>query len=200
MKDIYKSIRTVTPELTYKDQGSKFYARAFPITNEKQAQIFLEETRKNHKKANHHCYAWKLGNTDDIYRANDDGEPTHSAGDPILGQIIAHDLSDVLVVVSRFFGGTKLGISGLIKSYREAAKMVLNEALIIEKQVTREILLNFNYPQLSAVMRVIKEQELTIIEQKLQAACEITLDVKVNDLRKTTAIFETIYPVKVCLK
>lgn len=200
MKDIYKSIRTVTPELTYKDQGSKFYARAFPITNEKQAQIFLEETRKNHKKANHHCYAWKLGNTDDIYRANDDGEPTHSAGEPILGQIIAHNLSDVLVVVSRVFGGTKLGISGLIKSYREAAKMTLNEALIIEKQVTREILVNFNYPQLSAVMRVIKEQELTIIEQKLQAACEITLDVKVNDLRKTTAIFETIYPVKVCLK
>ncbi len=197
MKDSYKTIKQVIQEVIFKEQGSKFYGKAFPVTSERQAQECLEQTRTKHKKANHHCYAWKLGNTDDVYRVNDDGEPAHSAGDPILGQIIAHHLSDVLVVVSRDFGGTKLGVGGLIKAYRETAKMALSTATIIEKDVTTNIQINVNYLQLSAVMRVIKEHDLKIKTQKLETDCEITLAIKVNDLEKIVTIFNTMHPIKI---
>ena len=200
MKDSYNTIKIKTPEVLYKNQGSKFYGVAFPLKAEAHVQEFIEPLRKKHKKANHHCYAWKLGNTDDNYRANDDGEPSHSAGDPILGQLIAHDLSDVLVVVSRIFGGTKLGVGGLISAYREAAKLALEQAVIIEKIVTEPMHILFGYGQISAIMRLIKERNLHIASQKLEASCSITLQVKLHDLQEIKDAFEQIYPVQVLLK
>lgn len=200
MKDTYYSIKRKTTETLFKDQGSKFYAVAFPIQTEEQVTACIDPLRKKHKKANHHCYAWKLGNTDHNYRTNDDGEPSHSAGDPILGQILAHDLSDVLVVVSRVFGGTKLGIGGLIHAYREGAKQALEQAIVIEKTVTEPVRILFGYEQMSAVMRLIKERDLEIATQKLEASCELTLNIKLHDVEQIKTAFELIYPVQAILK
>ena len=197
MKDSYNTIKRKTTQVLFKDAGSKFYGTAFPLQNEEQVAALIDTLRKNHKKANHHCYAWKLGNTDDNYRANDDGEPNHSAGDPILGQILARDLSDLLVVVTRIFGGTKLGMGGLINAYRETARLTLEQAVVIEKTVTEPLTIHFGYEQMSAVMRLIKELDLEIATQELLASCSITLNVKLNDLENIQTVFEKIYPVTV---
>lgn len=197
MKDSYNTIKRKTPQAVFKDAGSKFYGTAFPLQKEEQVVSFIEPLRKKYKKANHHCYAWKLGNTDDNYRANDDGEPNHSAGEPILGQILARDLSDVLVVVTRIFGGTKLGMGGLINAYRETARLTLEQAIVIEKTVTEPLTVHFGYEQMSAVMRLIKELDLEIATQELLASCSITLNVKLHDVENVQTAFEKIYPVTV---
>ncbi|MDP5101401.1 MAG: YigZ family protein [Nonlabens sp.] len=199
MKDSYNTIKRKTAQVLFKDAGSKFYGSAFPLQNEEQVATFIEPLRKKYKKANHHCYAWKLGNTDDNYRANDDGEPNHSAGDPILGQILARDLSDVLVVVTRIFGGTKLGMGGLINAYRETARLTLEQAIVIEKTVTEPLTVHFGYEQMSAVMRLIKELDLEIATQELLASCSITLNVKLHDMENVQRAFEKIYPVTVTI-
>lgn len=195
MKDSYLTIKKSTKEILFKDAGSKFYGHAFPMVDEAAVQDYIEPLRKKYKKANHHCYAYKLGNTDDVYRANDDGEPSHSAGDPILGQIIAADLSDVLVVVSRIFGGTKLGVGGLINAYKETARLTIANALIITREVTQPLTIQFSYEQISAVMRLIKEHHLDIQSQDFRANCELTVAVKLHDVQHVKSAFESIYPV-----
>jgi uncharacterized YigZ family protein len=200
MKDSYNTIKRKTPQVLYKNQGSKFYGVAFPLKSEAQVQEFIEPLRKKHKKANHHCYAWKLGNTDDYYRCNDDGEPSHSAGDPIMGQIVANELSDILIIVSRIFGGTKLGVGGLISAYRETAKLALEQAAVVEKNVTAPMQILFGYEQMSAVMRLIKEYNLNIASQKLEVSCCVTLEIKLNQVQDIKDAFELIYPIEVLLK
>jgi putative IMPACT (imprinted ancient) family translation regulator len=143
LTDSYKTIIKASEEILYKDRGSKFYGNAFPLTDSEEVTDLIAVLRNKHPKAGHHCYAWKLGPSDDNYRANDDGEPSHSAGDPILGQLIAHELSDVLVVVSRIFGGTKLGVGGLISAYRETAKLALSNAKIVTRTITADVEIYF---------------------------------------------------------
>ncbi|MGJ8684121.1 MAG: IMPACT family protein [Nonlabens sp.] len=195
MKDSYKTIISPTEEILYKDRGSKFYGYAFPLINDEDVNDLIAPLRNKHPKAGHHCYAWKLGADDNNYRANDDGEPSHSAGDPILGQINSYELSDILVVVSRIFGGTKLGVGGLISAYREAAKIALDTASIRLRTITADVKISFEYPQMSQVMRFIDENNYKIISQELTASCEITIAVPASQQEKVTAQINKMYPI-----
>lgn len=176
-KDSYLTIATPVSGL-YKDKGSKFFYFAFPVADEAQIKSSLAELRKTYYDATHHCYAWVLGAEGDHFRANDDGEPNHSAGDPILGQIRSFGLSYVLVVVVRYFGGTKLGVSGLIHAYKTSAFEALNSAEIIRKWELDQVKIQFPYPAMNEVMKVIKTHEVEIIHQQMSLECNMTLEVK----------------------
>ena len=181
----FQSIKTRS-EGFYKEKGSKFLAFAFPVRTEDDIKHRLDELRKQYYDARHHCYAYILGNKSDKYRANDDGEPNHSAGDPILGQIRSKDLTNTLVVVVRYFGGTKLGVSGLITAYKTAAKEALDAAEVIETTIKDEVLIDFSYEQTSDVMRLAKEFNLEIQNQTFQETCSLQgfIDVGTGDLLK----------------
>ena len=158
-----------------KEKGSKFIAVAYPVESDEEIREHLQQLRKQYYDARHHCYAWMLGPEKKMFRANDDGEPNHSAGDPILGQIRSRDLTNILVVVVRYFGGVKLGVGGLIAAYKFATDDALQNAIIIERQVELNIKLNFAYEFTPEVMRMIKDFELKIIEQNFTNSCEMTL-------------------------
>ncbi len=196
MNDSYLTITQSTPEILYKERGSKFYATAYPFSKESQLQEIIDHLRKTHQKAGHHCYAWKIGADDNNYRSNDDGEPSHSAGDPILSQINAREMSDILVVVSRIFGGTKLGVGGLIQAYREAARQALEQARVVKRVITVKVSIRFEYPQMSQVMRFIDEHNLTIAQQELTTSCAVT--VKVPQSKESSIIdqLNAMYPIK----
>ncbi|WP_416864934.1 MAG: IMPACT family protein [Imperialibacter sp.] len=181
----FQSIKA-TSEGFYKEKGSKFLAFAFPVRTEDDIKNRLDELRKQYYDARHHCYAYILGNESDKYRANDDGEPNHSAGDPILGQIRSKDLTNTLVVVVRYFGGTKLGVSGLITAYKTAAKEALDAAEVIETTIKDEVLIDFTYEQTSDVMRLAKEFNLEIEAQTFQETCSIQgfIEIGTGDLLK----------------
>jgi len=168
----FQSIKA-TSEGFYKEKGSKFLAFAFPVQTEDDIKQRLDDLRKQYYDARHHCYGYILGNKSDKYRANDDGEPNHSAGDPILGQIRSKDLTNTLVVVVRYFGGTKLGVSGLIAAYKTAAKEALDAAEVIETTIKDEVLIDFSYEQTSDVMRLAKEFGLEIEGQTFQETCSL---------------------------
>jgi uncharacterized YigZ family protein len=193
--DSYNSIKTSTQEILFKERGSKFYSTAFPISSEEEVQDHIDMLRGRHPKAGHHCYAWKLGADENNYRANDDGEPNHSAGDPILGQIQAFELSDVLVVVSRIFGGTKLGVGGLIQAYREGARLALEQAAIIKRTITADVQVSFEYPQMSQVMRFIDENNHKIKSQELSMSCEMIISVPASQQQAVTAQLNRMYPI-----
>ncbi|AUC80416.1 YigZ family protein [Nonlabens sp. MB-3u-79] len=195
MTDSYKTIIKASEEILYKDRGSKFYGNAFPLTDSEEVTDLIAVLRNKHPKAGHHCYAWKLGPSDDNYRANDDGEPSHSAGDPILGQLIAHELSDVLVVVSRIFGGTKLGVGGLISAYRETAKLALSNAKIVTRTITADVEIYFEYPQISQVMRYIEEEHFKIKKQEMTTSCSITIAVPKSRQQEVADVLNTMYPI-----
>lgn len=172
----------------YKEKGSKFIGMAFPVTSEEEVKSRLTEVRKKYFDARHHCYAYVLGADKSKSRANDDGEPNHSAGDPILGQIRSKNLTNVLVVVVRYFGGTKLGVSGLITAYKTSAEEALNDVQIIEQQVTVTLVFEFGYDVTPAIMKLVKDFNLNIINQEFGEACSLTaevlLSVKDNLLEK----------------
>jgi len=176
-QESFHTIKNPT-EGAFKDRGSKFLAFAFPVINEQQVSIRLDELRKKYHDARHHCYAYVLGADGQIQRANDDGEPTHSAGDPILGQLRSRELTYTLVVVVRYFGGTKLGVSGLIQAYKTAASEALDCAKKIKKFITTPVSINFRYEQMNEVMRMIKSMDLKIVEQKFEIECRIVCTVK----------------------
>ncbi len=162
----------------FKEKGSKFLAFAFPVCSEEEVKEHLEKLRKKYFDARHHCYAWVLGPGNNRFRANDDGEPNHSAGDPILGQIRSRDLTDVLVVVVRYFGGTKLGISGLIQAYRTAADEALENAETIRKELMANGKLKYPYTSTTEVQRLIKDFDLVILHQEFGEACELDFQLK----------------------
>ncbi|MFT5751921.1 MAG: putative YigZ family protein, partial [Dokdonia sp.] len=135
MKDTYRTITIPSPEVLFKDRNSKFFGYAFPISSEEEVKPLIDQLRKSHHQARHWCYAWVLGNTYERFRANDDGEPSNSAGAPIHGQLQSFDLTNVLVVVVRYFGGTKLGVGGLINAYRTGAQLALDAAIIAERTI-----------------------------------------------------------------
>lgn len=165
-------------EGTFKEKGSKFLGFAIPVQTEDEIKMELDLLKKKYFDARHHCYAWILGAEKSRYRANDDGEPNHSAGDPILGQIRSHNLTDVLVVVVRYFGGTKLGVSGLIQAYRTAAYEALNHAEIIVKEVHDYFVIQFDYEVTADIMRVVKDFDITIITQEYDTVTRLKCSVK----------------------
>jgi uncharacterized YigZ family protein len=177
LKDSYLTIAEAT-ESAMRERSSKFLAYAYPVTNEEQIRQHLEALRKEYYDATHHCYAWRLGPHGEQFRANDDGEPSGTAGKPILGQLLSHDVTDCLIVVVRYFGGTKLGVSGLIQAYKEAAADVLAESKIIEKTVDTHLRIDFSYMAMNDVMRIIKDENPRIIEQKFDNLCTIRLAVR----------------------
>lgn len=166
---------------SYKEKGSKFLAFAYPVQNEEDIKQCLLALRKEYFDARHHCYAWLLGADKDKFRTHDDGEPNHSAGDPILGQIRSKKLTNVVVIVVRYFGGTKLGVGGLIAAYKTAAEDALLNAIIIEKQLKKSIEFTFQYEATTEVMRLVKEFELSVVEQKFKENCLLRCEINTKD-------------------
>lgn len=171
----------------YKEKGSKFFAFAYPVAGLESIEAHLKALQKEHHQARHHCYAYCLGPKGSEYRVHDAGEPKHSAGDPILGQIKSFEITNVLVVVIRYFGGTKLGVGGLIQAYKESARLALDKAEIMVKELHETWVLSFAYPDMNAVMRVVKECQLTVISQELEECCIMELEVP---LSKTNVVGE----------
>ena len=165
-------------EAIYKDKGSKFLAFAFPVENEQQIKVYLQQLKKEHHSANHHCYAYRLGADKLNYRASDDGEPSNTAGKPILGQIQSNDLTNLLIVVVRYFGGTLLGVGGLINAYKNAAAEVLKVSEIVEKHILFHYTIQFNFEQMNDVMRILKQYDTKITQQNFDNACAITFSVR----------------------
>ncbi|WP_158859177.1 IMPACT family protein [Lunatibacter salilacus] len=176
----------------YKEKGSKFLAFAYPISAEEEIKPILESLKKEFYDARHHCYAYMLGKDQKLFRSNDDGEPNHSAGDPILGQIRSNGLTNVLIVVVRYFGGIKLGVGGLIKAYKTAAMEAINSNEILEGVVTSEMNFSFEYRHTNEVMRIIAMYEMEIISQSFQSICEISLRCQKSRLNKAYHLFEKI--------
>jgi len=167
----------IVSEGLFKEKGSKFLAFAYPVKTEQEVKGILESLRKKYFDARHHCYAYMLGKNKDVFRTNDDGEPNHSAGDPILGQIRSHSLTNVLIVVVRYFGGTKLGVGGLINAYKTAAAEAILNNKVIETEDQKELTLHFGYQEMNQVMKLVKEYDLEIAAQKFDNICEINLSV-----------------------
>lgn len=195
-KDTYKTIDTPGNETLFKDRNSKFFGFAFPIKNEEEVKKELLNLKKIHHSARHWCYAWRIGTDENCrYRVNDDGEPSNSAGQPIYGQLLSYDVTNVLVVVVRYFGGVKLGVGGLINAYRESASLALQEAIIIEKTINHDFCISFEYKNMNKVMRVIKENNLTITKQDLTLNCKVYIAVRKNKVASIKKIFASLYDV-----
>ncbi len=190
--DIYRTLGKPSTSILHKEKKSKFFGYAFPIAFESEVKPIIENLRKKHHTANHVCYAWQLGETEIRYRANDDGEPNNSAGLPIYGQIKSFNVTNVLVAVVRIFGGTKLGVGGLITAYRTAAKLTLESSEIIEKTIYEQITLAFGYPEMDKVMRVIKQNQLNITSQQLEIDCRIIVSVPQSKSKLIVGIFEVL--------
>lgn len=196
MEDTYRTIDAPS-EGVYKEKGSKFIALAFPVYSEDEVKEVLTDLRKQYYDARHHCYAYSLGADKSRYRANDDGEPNHSAGDPILGQIRSFDLSNVLVVVVRYFGGTKLGVSGLIHAYKTATAEALSLATIVERHETALLQVHFTYPQMNDVMSLVKEYDLIVKAQQFELDCNMTLEIRKKLVEEVKGKMEGIEGVEV---
>ena len=162
----------------YREKASKFIAIALPVSTGEEAKTNLDELRNTYHDANHHCYAYRLGHENPSYRFNDDGEPSGSAGKPIYGQILSTGLSDILVVVIRYFGGTKLGIPGLIHAYRTVTRAALDDAVIIEKIIRVQFKVTFEYQMMNEIMRILKEEGIKIVSQTSAENCEIEFQVR----------------------
>lgn len=181
----------------FKDKGSKFLAFADPVRDEAAIKERIEQLRKEFHDARHHCFAWRLGADMEHYRVNDDGEPSGTAGKPILGQILSRELTHVLVVVVRYFGGTKLGVSGLIQAYRQAAADALEQAVIVEVKVRRKLRVEFPYSSMNGVMKVTKDHGLVIREQAFDMDCSLELDIWIRDLELVAAKLKKIEGAKI---
>lgn len=198
-KDTYKTISIPSPEILYKEKNSKFYGYAFPVTAEIEIKNHIDSLRKKHFGAVHFCYAFQMGTDVIQFRANDDGEPSNTAGMPIYGQIQSFELTNILVVVVRFFGGIKLGVGGLIAAYRTAAQMALEASKIIEKTIDVHYTIAFDYKNMNKVMRVVKEKNLTIISQKMEDSCSIEIATRKKNAEMVFAIFENMFEINIKL-
>ena len=197
IKDTFKTITSPSTEIIFKEKNSKFFGYAFPVTTEEEIKSHLEKLRKQHFGAGHFCYAFQFGSDTVYFRANDDGEPSNSAGMPIYGQIQSFGLTNVLVVVVRFFGGVKLGVGGLISAYKTAAQMALEESTIIEKTIDIHFQISFDYKNMNKVMRIIKEKNLEIITQQMEESCQIEIATRKKNAEVVFDIFNTIFEVEI---
>lgn len=178
IKDTYKTLQKPSKEVLFKDKNSKFFGYAFPVKTEDEVKIFIENLKKQHYTARHWCYAYQLGIENIRYRANDDGEPSNSAGMPIYGQIQSFDVTNVLIVVVRYFGGVKLGVGGLINAYRSGAQLALENSNIIEKTIDLQYKIQFAYKHMSRIMRIIKDNSAKIESQILELDCIIKVSIR----------------------
>jgi uncharacterized YigZ family protein len=197
MGDAYKTIEKPSDETLFKDRNSKFFGYAFPVLNEDDIKNALEELKKKHHSARHFCYAWQLGIETVSYRANDDGEPNNSAGMPIYGQIQAFGVTNILIVSVRYFGGTKLGVGGLINAYRSSAQLALEASKIVDKTIDVQFQLSFGYELMNKVMRIIKEKQLTIVSQTLELDCQYIISIRKKEADSIFEIFTNLYKVAI---
>jgi uncharacterized YigZ family protein len=197
IKDTYKTIDVSSEETLFKDRNSKFFGYAFPVFTEEDVKEAIEGLKKKHHSARHFCYAWQFGTDKIRFRANDDGEPSNSAGMPIYGQIQAFDVTNILIVSVRYFGGTKLGVGGLINAYRTSAQYALEASDIKEKTIDIEYILSFGYDMMNKVQRVVKERNLNIIAQKLEMDCQYTIAVRKKDAQTIFGIFDNLFKVEI---
>jgi len=196
MSDVYK---TIEKEFTgyFKDKGSKFYSYAYPIKTEDEVKDIIAKLKKEHHSARHHCYAWRLGTEDIKTRANDDGEPSSTAGKPILGQLQSYDVTNVLVVVVRYFGGILLGVSGLINAYKSATVDVLENAEIETKIIENTFNLKFEYDMLNTVMNTLKKEGLEVVSTDFKESCQLIFSVRKTEAEKALQIFTDLYGVTI---
>ena len=199
MKDTYKTIVKPSKEVLFKDKNSKFFGYAFPVISEDEVKVHLEDIKKKHHQARHWCYAWQIGKDEEHrqFRANDDGEPSNSAGMPIYGQIQSFDVTDILIVVVRYFGGVKLGVGGLIRAYKTAAQMALENSKIVKRTIDENFEIHFDYPEMNIVMRIIKENNLSVIEQDLGLDCKIYISVRKKEAENIFEKFQAVYKVEI---
>ncbi len=195
-EDTYYEIEKPSEGL-FKEKGSKFIARAFPVYQEEEIKTILKQLRKEYYDARHHCYAYILNPDKATYRTNDDGEPSGSAGKPIYGQLLSHNLTNILVVVIRYFGGTKLGIPGLINAYKTATKDAIANNNIITKTINDIYALKFDYPLMNVVMRLIKDENLQQLKSQFELRCSLEIAVRKNDSERLLKIFNNIYGLEV---
>jgi uncharacterized YigZ family protein len=204
IKDTYTTIAQATDEIIFKEKSSKFFGYAYPIQSEDEVKPLIDILRKQHPHAVHYCYAYQIGTEKISYRANDDGEPSNTAGAPIYGQIQSFGLTNVLLVVVRIFGGIKLGVGGLITAYKTTAQMVLEEAEIIEKTIDIHFLISFDYKNMNKVMRVIKEKKLDIVTQTMEleedsglALGKIEIKTRKKNAEIIFDIFDTLFEIEI---
>ncbi len=192
----YKTIAG-NAEGLYKEKGSKFIATAFTVTSEEEVKQALAEVKKKYYDARHHCYAYMIGPDKSCFRSSDDGEPSGTAGKPILNQILSKDVTNVCVIVVRYFGGIKLGVSGLINAYKTAARDALDNAVVIEKTVDEVYSLEFAYPLMNDVMRVMKEEGLEQRNPRFEIDCYLEFSTRKNNADQIVAKFKNIFGVTI---
>ncbi len=195
--DTYKTFKFSTEAILFKEKNSKFFGYGFPIQSEDEVKPLIDILRKQHFGAGHFCYAYQIGTEKIQFRANDDGEPSNTAGMPIYGQIQSFEITNVLIVVVRFFGGTKLGVGGLISAYKKSAQLVIENASIIEKIINIHYLISFDYKNMNKVMRIIKEKNLEIIAQKMELSCEIEIAIRKKNAEIVFDIFDNLFEIKI---
>lgn len=195
-KTTYKTLQDIS-EGMYREKGSKFIAYAAPCSNELQAKELLESWRKAHHQARHVCYAYRFGVDGQVFRANDDGEPGNSAGIPILGQLQSFELTNVLIGVVRYFGGTKLGVGGLVQAYKTAAREAITNGLIIEKQVQVLVDVHFPYAQMPFILHAIKQMNLEVISRDLSETCSVHIAFPIAEAHRMIAELAKIPSVEV---
>lgn len=197
LKDTYKTIAFSSPETLFKEKNSKFFGYAYTIQSETEVRPIIDCLRKQHPHAVHYCYAYQIGTETITYRANDDGEPSNSAGMPIYGQIQSFDVTNILIVVVRIFGGTKLGVGGLISAYKTSAQITLEASEIIEKTIDIHYRVSFDYKNINKVMRVIKEKNIEIVNQKMEMSCEIEIITRKKNAEMIFDIFNSMFEIKI---
>jgi uncharacterized YigZ family protein len=196
MNDEFQTILTES-QGQYKEKGSKFNAFAYPVQSEEDIKQILQDLRKEYYDARHHCYAYRLGSEKEVYRTNDDGEPSGSAGKPIFGQLLSYDLTDILVVVIRYFGGTKLGVSGLINAYRTATRDALENSNIITKTVQHIFSIHFEYLLMNDVMKIIKDMNPDVLDQDFDLDCKMKLSIRQTMAEELSAKLHNISGLKI---
>lgn len=197
IKDTYKTLDESVENILFKEKNSKFFGYAFPVTSEIEVKTYLENLKTEHFSARHWCYAYQIGTEVIKFRANDDGEPSNSAGMPIYGQIQSFDITNVLVVVIRYFGGVKLGVGGLISAYKTTAQLTLDEANIIEKTIDKYFKITFDYKNMNKVMRIIKEKNIQIVHQKMELNCEIQIATRKKNAKEIVDIFTALFEIEI---
>ena len=197
MEDTYKTLAFPSSEILFKEKNSKFFGYAFPIQSEEEVKPIIDSLRKQHPNAGHYCYAYQIGAETIVYRANDDGEPSNTAGLPIYGQIQSFEVTNVLIVVVRIFGGIKLGVGGLISAYKTAALLTLESSEIIEKTIDIHYLISFNYKNINKVMRVIKEKNIVIVSQKMDLSCVIEIVTRKKNAEMIFDIFNSMFEIEI---
>ena len=196
-EDAYKTIEKPSEESLFKDRNSKFFGYAFPVLNEEDVKEALDVLKKKHHSARHFCYAYQIGVEQIEYRANDDGEPNNSAGMPIYGQIQSYEVTNILIVSVRYFGGTKLGVGGLINAYKNSAQLALEASEIVDKTINVLLQIKFQYDMMNKFMRVVKEKNLNIVNQKLEMDCEYVISIRKKEAQEIFNIFDNLYKIEV---